>query len=127
MKLKTSHVVLLAPLIWLTPCAADSVDESTARKAGEAAVKSVIPRKIDYNKLKFSLVPFGVKVKEITLSENERFAKHPLRTWPFFARAQEVSLTADLLPLFIGRISVNELAIQHFQANTLLSQTIHDQ
>ena len=122
MKLKTSHVVLLAPLIWLTPCAADNVDESAARKAGEAAVKSVIPRKIDYNKLKFSLVPFGVKVKEITLSENERFAKHPLRTWPFFARAQEVSLTADLLPLFIGRISVNELAIQHFQANILVDK-----
>ncbi|HMV60742.1 MAG TPA: hypothetical protein PKC07_05990, partial [Agitococcus sp.] len=99
MRQKTSCFALLATWVWLNPCAADTVDESAARKAGEAAVKSVIPRKIDYNKLKFSLVPFGVKVKEITLSENERFAKHPLRTWPFFARAQDVSLTADLLPL----------------------------
>ncbi|HNJ86272.1 MAG TPA: DUF748 domain-containing protein [Agitococcus sp.] len=122
MRQKTSCFALLATWIWLNPCAADTVDESAARKAGEAAVKSVIPRKIDYNKLKFSLVPFGVKVKEITLSENERFAKHPLRTWPFFARAQEVSLTADLLPLFIGRISVNDLAIQHFQANILVDK-----
>lgn len=123
MTFKKTYLVLLAPLVWLNVCAAaDNVDESAARKAGEAAVKSVIPRKIDYQKLKFSLVPFGVKVQEITLSENERFAKHPLRTWPFFARAQDVSLTADLLPLFIGRISVNDLIIQHFQANILVDK-----
>ena len=62
MRQKTSCFALLATWIWLNPCAADTVDESSARKAGEAAVKSVIPRKIDYNKLKFSLVPFGVKL-----------------------------------------------------------------
>jgi hypothetical protein len=77
-------------------CAA--VDENTARQAGATAVKAVIPRKIDYKKLNFSLMPFGVKVNDITFSENERFAKHPLRDWPFFARADEVSLTAELLP-----------------------------
>ena len=67
MTVKKTYLVLLAPLVWFNPCAADNIDESAARKAGEAAVKSVIPRKIDYNKLKFSLVPFGVKVKEITV------------------------------------------------------------
>ena len=106
-------------------CSAPSfaaVDESQAQKMGEVAVKKVIPRKMDYQKLKFSFMPFGVTVNNITFSENPRFAKHPLRDWPYFARAEEIRLQAELLPLFIGRISVLDLAINNFNANILIDK-----
>lgn len=108
-------VVLATPLL-------AAVDEAQARKIGEATVKKVIPRKMDYQKLKFSLMPFGVKVNDITFSENTRFEKHPLRDWPYFARAQEINLTADLLPLFIGRISISDLTVNNFNANILIDK-----
>ena len=97
-----------------------AVDEAQARKMGEATVKKVIPRKMDYQKLNFSFMPFGVTVNNITFSENARFLKHPLRDWPHFARAEEIRLQAELLPLFIGRISVLDLAINNFNANILI-------
>ena len=99
-----------------------AVDEAQARKAGEAAVQTVIPRKIEHKKLKLGFIPFGVKVTDITISENERFAKHPLRDWPFFATASQVDLTADLLPLLIGRISITDLNIRDFHANVLVDK-----
>ena len=116
-----AYVVIFAALNLL--CSASlfaAVDESQARKMGEATVKKVIPRKMDYQKLKFSFMPFGVTVNNITFSENPRFAKHPLRDWPYFARAEEIRLQAELLPLFIGRISVLDLAINNFNANILI-------
>ncbi len=99
-----------------------AVDEAQARKAGEAAVQTVIPRKIEHKKLKLGFMPFGVKVTDITISENERFAKHPLRDWPFFATASQVDLTAELLPLLIGRISITDLNIKDFHANVLVDK-----
>ncbi len=99
-----------------------AVDEAQARKAGEAAVQTVIPRKIEHKKLKLGFIPFGVKVTDITISENERFTKHPLRDWPFFATASQVDLTADLLPLLIGRISITDLNIRDFHANVLVDK-----
>ena len=120
---KSSYLPIVAIFIGLnSPCAADAVDESSARKAGEAAVKKVIPRKMDYQKLKFSFMPFGVTVNNITFSENPRFLKHPLRDWPHFAHAEEIRLQAELLPLFIGRISVLDLAINNFSANLLIDK-----
>ncbi|MBL0231912.1 MAG: DUF748 domain-containing protein [Moraxellaceae bacterium] len=116
-----AYVVIFAALNLL--CSASlfaAVDESQARKMGEATVKKVIPRKMDYQKLKFSFMPFGVTVNHITFSENPHFAKHPLRDWPYFARAEEIRLQAELLPLFIGRISVLDLAINNFNANILI-------
>ena len=116
-----AYVVIFAALNLL--CSASlfaAVDESQARKMGEATVKKVIPRKMDYQKLKFSFMPFGVTVNHITFSENPRFAKHPLLDWPYFARAEEIRLQAELLPLFIGRISVLDLAINNFNANILI-------
>jgi len=102
-----------------------AVDEAQARKAGEAAVQTVIPRKIEHKKLKLGFIPFGVKVTDITISENERFAKHPLRDWPFFATANQVDLTADLLPLLIGRISITDLNIRDFHANVLVDKNFN--
>ena len=99
-----------------------AVDEAQARKAGEAAVQTVIPRKIEHKKLKLGFMPFGVKVTDITISENERFANHPLKNWPFFATAREVDLTAELLPLLIGRISITDLNIRDFHANVLVDK-----
>ena len=120
---KTSYFALLAIFIGLnTPCAAEVIDESAARKVGEAAVKKVIPRKMDYQKLKFSFMPFGVTVNNISFSENPRFLKHPLRDWQHFAHAEEIRLQAELLPLFIGRISVLDLAINKFNANLLIDK-----
>ncbi len=107
------HLLCSAPLF-------AAVDEAQARKMGEATIKKVIPRKMDYQKLKFSFMPFGVTVHNITFSENARFAKHPLRDWPHFARAEDIRLQAELLPLFIGRISVLNLAIKNFNANILI-------
>ena len=114
--------LLLSSLFIFNNNTSAAVDENTARQAGATAVKAVIPRKIDYKKLNFSLMPFGVKVNDITFSENERFAKHPLRDWPFFARADEVSLTAELLPLLIGRITITDLQVNKFNANILVDR-----
>lgn len=99
-----------------------AVDEAQARKAGEAAVQTVIPRKMDYKSLKLGFLPFSAKVSDLTISENERFARHPLRDWKHFYTAREISLTADLLPLLIGRISVTKLDIRDFQANVLVDR-----
>ncbi len=116
--------LLLISLAMTTPVATSmaAVDEAQARKAGEAAVQTVIPRKIEHKKLKLGFMPFGVKVTDITISENERFAKHPLRDWPFFATASQVDLTAELLPLLIGRISITDLNIKDFHANVLVDK-----
>ena len=116
--------LLLISLAMTMPVATSmaAVDEAQARKAGEAAVQTVIPRKIEHKKLKLGFIPFGVKVTDITISENERFAKHPLRDWPFFATASQVDLTADLLPLLIGRISITDLNIRDFHANVLVDK-----
>jgi hypothetical protein len=116
--------LLLISLAMTMPVATSmaAVDEAQARKAGEAAVQTVIPRKIEHKKLKLGFMPFGVKVTDITISENERFAKHPLRDWPFFATASQVDLTADLLPLLIGRISITDLNIRDFHANVLVDK-----
>lgn len=107
------------------PTSMAAVDEAQARKAGEAAVQTVIPRKIEHKKLKLGFMPFGVKVTDITISENERFAKHPLRDWPFFATASQVDLTAELLPLLIGRISITDLNIKDFHANVLVDKNFN--
>ena len=116
--------LLLISLAMTMPVATSmaAVDEAQARKAGEAAVQTVIPRKIEHKKLKLGFMPFGVKVTDITISENERFTKHPLRDWPFFATASQVDLTADLLPLLIGRISITDLNIRDFHANVLVDK-----
>ena len=116
--------LLLISLAMTMPVATSmaAVDEAQARKAGEAAVQTVIPRKIEHKKLKLGFIPFGVKVTDITISENERFTKHPLRDWPFFATASQVDLTADLLPLLIGRISITDLNIRDFHANVLVDK-----
>lgn len=99
-----------------------AVDEAQARKAGEAAVQTVIPRKMDYRRLKLGLMPFRATVSQLTISENDRFARHPLRDWPHFYTAREVDLTAELLPLLIGRINVTNLEIRDFQANILIDK-----
>ncbi|MBH1970433.1 DUF748 domain-containing protein [Moraxellaceae bacterium AER2_44_116] len=116
--------LLLISLAMTMPVATSmaAVDEAQARKAGEAAVQTVIPRKIEHKKLKLGFIPFGVKVTDITISENERFTKHPLRDWPYFATASQVDLTADLLPLLIGRISITDLNIRDFHANVLVDK-----
>ncbi|MBK9186141.1 MAG: hypothetical protein IPM78_07575 [Moraxellaceae bacterium] len=99
-----AYVVIFAALNLL--CSASlfaAVDESQARKMGEATVKKVIPRKMDYQKLKFSFMPFGVTVNNITFSENPRFAKHPLRDWPYFARApKKYAYKLSYCPYLLG-------------------------
>ena len=64
--------LLLISLAMTMPVATSmaAVDEAQARKAGEAAVQTVIPRKIEHKKLKLGFIPFGVKVTDITISEN---------------------------------------------------------
>lgn len=113
-------------LLWLAalPAAAPAadIDETRARQAGQAAVQTVIPRKMDYRKLKLGLMPFRATVHDLTISENERFARHPLRDWPHFYNAREVDITAELLPLLIGRINITRLGIRDFQANLLVDK-----
>lgn len=122
--LRRPALLLAACLVAGLPLSAAhaAVDEAQARKAGEAAVQTVIPRKMAYRKLKLGFLPFSAKVSDLTISENERFARHPLRDWPHFYTAKEISLTADLLPLLIGRISVTKLDIRDFQANVLVDR-----
>ncbi len=97
-------------------------DESRARQAGEAAVKTVIPRKFDYRSLKLGFMPFRATVSKISISENDAFARHPLRDWSAFATADRVDITAELLPLFIGRIAVTDLNVTNFHANVLVDK-----
>ena len=114
--------LLPAVLTLTTFPARAAVDETQARRAGEAAVQTVIPRKMDYQRLKLGLLPFSARVSNLTISENERFARHPLRDWKHFYTAREISISADLLPLLIGRISVTRLDIRDFQANVLVDR-----
>lgn len=121
-RLQTPAALLATALILTMIPARAAVDEAQARRAGEAAVQTVIPRKMDYQRLKLGLLPFSARVSNLTISENERFARHPLRDWKHFYTAREISLSADLLPLLIGRISVTRLDIRDFQANVLVDR-----
>jgi len=102
----TSHLLLWLAAALPAAAPAAGIDETRARQAGQAAVQTVIPRKMDYRKLKLGLMPFRATVHDLTISENERFARHPLRDWPHFYNAREVDITAELLPLLIGRINI---------------------
>jgi hypothetical protein len=121
-RLQTPAALLATALILTMIPARAAVDEAQARRAGEAAVQTVIPRKMDYQRLKLGLLPFSARVSNLTISENERFARHPLRDWKHFYAAREIHLSADLLPLLIGRISVTRLDIRDFQANVLVDR-----
>jgi hypothetical protein len=113
-------VLLLAGLAATGPAAALGLSEDEAKKLGEKTFHKVVPRKIDYDHLRVKVLPFRASVKDISISESTRFAKHPLRDWEYFYTAKSANLTVELMPLVIGKIYVTDMAVRDFKMNILV-------
>ena len=79
-RLQTPAALLATALILTMIPARAAVDEAQARRAGEAAVQTVIPRKMDYQRLKLGLLPFSARVSNLTISATVRPSRVPVTT-----------------------------------------------
>jgi hypothetical protein len=104
------------------PVQATPMSEQAARDLGEKTLQKVVPRKIGYEHLRVKVLPFRASVRNITVSESTRFAKHPLRDWDAFYTAKSASLTVELMPLVLGKIYVTDMAVRDFHMNVLVGE-----